>query len=273
MSAGNGESHLSETRKQARHKSKPAEPPKVEAATPEPDESEAATAPCTEPAASAEVPAEIVAAPESPVRRTKFALRAKRFTPLAAAIALSAALGGMAGSLAATSLMRVAAPAPAVSPANDIGVKQAVARIESELAALRASTETSGQTASVQFARIADRLDRGERAQAEPVARLAKISESLERIERRAAPTPSANPNDAAGAKVAAAEPPRQGPEVLEGWNIRRARNGIALIQGRMGLVEIETGDRIPGLGRIEEIRRKDGRWVVVTSRGVIVER
>jgi hypothetical protein len=29
----------------------------------------------------------------------------------------------------------------------------------------------------------------------------------------------------------------------------------------------------MPGLGRVEAIRRQDGRWVVVTNKGLIVTR
>jgi hypothetical protein len=35
-------------------------------------------------------------------------------------------------------------------------------------------------------------------------------------------------------------------------------------------MVEVEPGDVLPGLGRIESIRRQDGRWVVMTSKGMI---
>ena len=28
-----------------------------------------------------------------------------------------------------------------------------------------------------------------------------------------------------------------------------------------------------PGLGRIEDIKRQDGRWVVMTSRGLVIGR
>ena len=38
-----------------------------------------------------------------------------------------------------------------------------------------------------------------------------------------------------------------------------------------MGVIEVEPGDVVPGLGRIEAIRRQDGHWVVVTSKGLIV--
>jgi len=44
-------------------------------------------------------------------------------------------------------------------------------------------------------------------------------------------------------------------------------------VQSRMGLMEVEVGDPLPGGGRVEAIRRDNGRWVVVTSRGLIVAR
>jgi hypothetical protein len=49
--------------------------------------------------------------------------------------------------------------------------------------------------------------------------------------------------------------------------------DGNALIEGRSGVYEVHTGDPVPGLGRVDAIRRQDGRWVVVTSKGLIVER
>src|SRR5205085_1355586 len=59
---------------------------------------------------------------------------------------------------------------------------------------------------------------------------------------------------------------------VIDGWVVRHVNRGVALIQGRrMGVIEVETGDIVPGVGRIESIRRQDGRWVVMTSRGMIM--
>jgi len=39
---------------------------------------------------------------------------------------------------------------------------------------------------------------------------------------------------------------------------------------GTLGDIAAKDGDTVPYLGRIESIRRKDGHWVVVTSKGVI---
>jgi len=55
---------------------------------------------------------------------------------------------------------------------------------------------------------------------------------------------------------------------------VRSVYNGAALIQSRVGgVMEVEPGDNLPGLGRIEKIHRQDGKWVVVTSKGLIVTR
>ena len=48
---------------------------------------------------------------------------------------------------------------------------------------------------------------------------------------------------------------------------------GSALIAGRQGEYEVYPGDPVPGLGRIDAIRKQDGKWVVVTSKGLIVAR
>jgi hypothetical protein len=62
-------------------------------------------------------------------------------------------------------------------------------------------------------------------------------------------------------------------PPIVHGWVLRRVYDGAALIEGRDGVIEVEPGIPVPGLGRIEAIKRQDGRWVVVTARGLIVGR
>ena len=58
---------------------------------------------------------------------------------------------------------------------------------------------------------------------------------------------------------------------MIDGWTVRHVSRGVAIIQGRrMGAIEVEAGDVVPGVGRIESIRRQDGRWIVLTSNGMI---
>ena len=91
-------------------------------------------------------------------------------------------------------------------------------------------------------------------------------------------------PKDVTGtvsAPAAAAVPPPAAPAApevarlptVEGWVLRDAGKGSALIESRRGLFEVFAGDNIPGVGRVDAIRKQDGRWVVVTSKGLIVAR
>jgi hypothetical protein len=68
--------------------------------------------------------------------------------------------------------------------------------------------------------------------------------------------------------------PPKVGTHgPLAGWSVRDVYRNAALIQGtKLGMMEVSPGDNVPGLGRIHSIRQQDGRWVVVTSRGIIAQ-
>ena len=196
--------------------------------------------------------------------------RLKRLILLGAIVAFAAAVGALAGSLATGGLgARVYRGAAAAAP-----LKTALDRMEQQLAALRTSVETSTQDMHARTARIAERLDRSERAQAEPTQKLAKISDAIDRLERRS--TQSAQAVAAASPDVTGAIGAPAGAKktsIVNGWSLYQARHGMALIEGRYGLIQVEPGDTLPGLGRVETIRKQDGHWVVVTSRGLIVER
>ena len=214
-------------------------------------------------------------APEPGAERT--VPHVSRFTLLAASLALSAALGAMIGALAAYGLVQSGA-APAVASGrpgleNTIqALKENVLQARVDLAALKVSIDAGNRSASAQFTRIGERIDRIERIQAEPVAKLNKAIETLERLSRADAATQS---KDVTGS-IAPPPPPGAGPNQLgklgvEGWVVRDVRRGTALIEGRVGIIEVEQGDVVPGLGRVDAIRRQDGRWVVVTSKGAIL--
>ena len=208
-------------------------------------------------------------------------LRTRRFLPLAATIAIAAAVGAMTGSLATTGMTRLLASDPSAQSAgleDSRLLKETIAQLGAEIGALRTHIDSSAKSAGVQFSRLSERLDRSDRTQAESTGKLAKLTESLERRSVAAATPPS----DPVTTGSLPAKPPPQlhapatrpaGQPIVEGWTLRNVYNGAAVIQGRIGLVEVEPGDTIPGLGRIETIRRQDGRWVVVTNRGLIIAR
>jgi hypothetical protein len=183
-----------------------------------------------------------------------------RFTLLAASVAIAAALGAMVGALGASGVawLAPASDAKPIAAVEPHGLQDTIAQLKSDVAALRASIDAASRNTNTQFVKISERFDRVDRAQAErrtdPATPVKETTGSI------APPTPAA---------AAAPVQPPQSP-IIPGWVVRDVSRGVALIQGRMGLVEVEPGDVLPGLGRIEAIRRQDGRWVVVTSKGRI---
>jgi hypothetical protein len=189
---------------------------------------------------------------------------AKLATPLAVTAAI--VLGAFAGSLVTAHF----SVEPAAITAEDTALlKSKIAKLEIDLVGLKTSLDAAGKAAGAQIAKVADRLDRSERAQAEPVAKLARISETLERLEKRSV----ASASDITGSITSPAETKPLQPPIVVGWTLRDVYDGVALVQGRYGLIEVERGDALPGLGRVEAIRKQDGRWSVVTAKGLIVQR
>jgi hypothetical protein len=219
----------------------------------------------------------------------------RSFGAMAAMLALATIAGAIGGALATTGLTHVA-DAAATTPAPG-AMEASIARIDADVLALKAGLEHTSKAGVSQFNKTSDRLDKIEKAQAEPTAKLARLTEAVDKL--RAAPpaaaaavaaapaAAAAAPKEvtgsvppqavaAAAAPAPAAAPPK--PEVarlptVEGWTLADVGYGGALIQGRRGTLEVYAGDYIPGVGRIDAIRKQDGQWVVVTSKGLIVRR
>jgi len=230
----------------------------------------------------------------------------RRLGAMAAVVALAIIAGAAGGAFATMGMMHtVDAVAIAPAPANG-ALDAAIARIDAEVVALKNGLDHTSKTALTQFNKTTDRLDRIEKAQAEPSAKIAKLSEAVEKL--RAAPLPvvataapamvapaapkevtgsvtppavaAAAPATAAPAAAAPAAAPATPPKpevgrlrTIEGWSLADVGYGGALIRNHRGTWEVYAGDRIPGLGRIDAIRKQDGHWVVVTEKGLIVAR
>jgi hypothetical protein len=201
-----------------------------------------------------------------------------RFPLLAVTLAIAAGLGGAAGALGVPAILHLTfGPATAAAPAHDAfaelhGIKGLAAHLATELGALRTAAEQSTKATATQFGKLSERLERAERAQAEPAAKIAKIIEAVERLERRvAAPQAHADVTGSVNAQPYGGEP-KPKPAIIEDYVVRKVFDGMALVEGRRGIIEVEPGSTLPGAGRVEEIRRQDGRWVVVTNKGLIVQ-
>ena len=219
----------------------------------------------------------------------------RRLSAMAAVAAIAACVGAISGALATAGMMHFTSPAP-VQVADTSALDASVSRIDADIVALKANVEHASKTGLSQFNRSNDRLDKLEKAQTEPIAKLAKLSDTVDKLRATPPAAPAAQAAAAAPAKettgsiapaqtqvATAAVAPAPAPAApktelgrlptIDGWRLRDVANGGALIEGRDGLYEVYAGDPIPGIGRVDAIRRQDGRWVVVTSKGLIVSR
>jgi hypothetical protein len=68
-----------------------------------------------------------------------------------------------------------------------------------------------------------------------------------------------------------AGEPPKLNDRILPDWIVHDVQNGHALVESRYGgLFAVSTGSVLPGIGRVDMIKRQDGHWVVLTAGGTI---
>ena len=124
-----------------------------------------------------------------------------------------------------------------------------------------------------------------ERMQREPDAKLSQIIDRLDRMERQnATPPVAAGPAAApALAKTASGKPVRvaeakpidppsgqRDPQLITNWVVRDVYDGIALVDGPRGSIEVMPGETIPGAGTVKAIERRGAGWIVITSRGVV---
>jgi len=254
--------------------------PQVEAKAIEPPKAapntEASSAPAKEPPVmprAAQIAVEPAADPEAPswlrpVRASdaKAAPSAapsrggSRFPLLAATVAIAASLGAVAGSFGGAVFGRAPIEQAAAPASGDTAHE--IRALKETVAQLRANTKS-----------LNDNLSALKLSVGNANAQLTKMSEALDR-RAAAPPSPETTGSIAKPAQVpvvlGAPPAPLQHP-IVPGWTLRRVYDGAALIEGRDGIIEVEPGTTIAGLGRIDDIKKQDGRWAVFTSKGLIV--
>lgn len=148
-------------------------------------------------------------------------------------------------------------------------LRRTVAALSNDLAANRTALDVANKTISDRFGRLGQNLERVERDQSVSATKLERMAEEKAQIVRTAA---------VVTAPEVTGSVPRQQPrqanarrEVVSGWRVRRAFEGVAVLEGQPGVIEVVLGQDVPNLGRIEEIKFENNRWQVLTSKGVIL--
>jgi hypothetical protein len=112
--------------------------------------------------------------------------------------------------------------------------------------------------------RLAERMERVEKQVSSP-APVSAIPKNTTAVTRHA-PESAAGPAPKAVPKVEAADVEK----AVRGYVLREVFRGGALVESRYGVMEVFPGAQLPGAGRVRSVEKRDGRWVVVTTAGLI---
>ncbi len=171
-----------------------------------------------------------------------------RFLMLAGTVAFAAAFGSFVGSVSGTGMAHYVYP-PATSVEASADATREMKLELAELSTLKANLDTAARNTTSQFAKIADRLDRFDQGTAAATETTGTI------------PAAASAPTDA----------PKITDRILTDWIVQGVQNGRALVESRYGgIFDVGAGSILPGVGRVDTIKRQDGQWLVLTARGTI---
>ncbi len=189
----------------------------------------------------------------------------------AASIVLAAALGGAFGGLA---LGAISKDRTAVHERE--AMQRSLAQLTKQVASLKTELAAADKTARAQTARVAElgaavkeKLARDQTIVTGSIAAPASAPAATP------APAPAATPAQAA--PLPQPRPPIQeasnanGDGIAGGWSVLGARRGFVYVRSGRDVYRVMPGDRLPGLGIVEDVRHNRFGWVVVTRRGLIV--
>jgi hypothetical protein len=175
--------------------------------------------------------------------------QSSRFLQLAATVAFIAAFSSFVGAVSGTGFAHFyslnTASAPVAQASADATALQ---QVKAELASLKAEVDATMRGTNGQYSKIADRLDRIDQhfASADVTGSIASSN----------APEPVQ---------------PKITDRILQDWAVRDVQNGRALVESRTGgIFDVGAGSVLPGVGRVDSIKRQDGQWLVLTARGTI---
>lgn len=224
-------------------------------------------APSISPAKCEDEPANETAAPaEAPQPRLSAAAR-RWFTP--GAIAAAALLGAAIGALGTSYLVTPRSDALA---AERLAMQQSIARLSHEVGTLKnelAGASKSARAQSAQLAKLNEtlsgKLARDAAAVTASITPPQTAPAAAAPTQQMSAPLPPPRPSAHIAAQTSSRDPR------VSGWSVLGARGGFVYVRSGRDIFRVAPGARLPGLGLVEEVRRQDGHWIVVTARGLIV--
>jgi hypothetical protein len=147
-------------------------------------------------------------------------------------------------------------------------LRRTVATLSSDVAAARTAFDTANRATSDRFGRLVQSVERVERDQSLSATKVERMTEAKPQAARTLAAAPSP---EITGSIQPQPRPATARREIIQGWRVRRAYEGVAILEGQAGVIEVAQGQDVPNLGRIEEIKHENGGWQVLTSKGIVV--
>jgi hypothetical protein len=146
-------------------------------------------------------------------------------------------------------------------------LRRTVTTLSTDVATTRTALDTQSKAASDRYGRLVQSVERVERDQSVSATKIERMAE--EKVPVAQAAAPAASLPEITG--TIQPKPPTVQREIIAGWRVRRAYEDIAILEGQRGVIEVVRGQEVPGLGRIDEIKYENGRWQVLTAKGVIL--
>jgi hypothetical protein len=181
-----------------------------------------------------------------------------RFLLLAATVAFAASFGSFVGSVSGSGFVHYLSPVatpPATESASASDTSRALKQQLADLSAIKTNLDAASRSSTSQFAKLSDRLDRIDQHTA-----AAETTGSIAAVPPAATAPPAPAPEAAKSAD-----------RILPDWVVQDVQNGRALVESRSGgMFDVGAGSFLPGVGRVDGIKRQDGQWIVLTARGTI---
>jgi len=194
----------------------------------------------------------VVFRPDAASRRAnlRFKPSHRRNALMAASVLVATALGTFVGLVTGLGLADQKKPAIdlAAQQAERAGVQRTIATLGKDIAALKMSLAVNKTSLHGEVAKLSERLEKAP-----------EITGSIPALPA-AVPTPPPRP---AAAEIR--------PPVVRDWSIRYVRDGYVYVRGHGDTYQVQLGAPLPGLGPVQQVKRQDGRWLVVTPKGLIV--
>jgi hypothetical protein len=125
---------------------------------------------------------------------------------------------------------------------------------------------------------IRDRLEKLAVAQEQMTKKMAFLQAAEQEIKEKIMSAPAApavpvvptpiDPKRHGSQAATPQQPPRA--RVLVDWWITGTRNGTVFVEGNDDIYQAAPGVPLPGLGPVKRIIHQDGRWAVITAKGII---